>query len=120
ARPLNTLRELDEVAYVGAAAMHLILDYADAQGHLENCTTGGSCDETASLRVANELSEADLDTVVGLDSRAASAIVMARPLASYAELDEVAYVGQSALGKLLAYAVAEGFVSACSDGGAEF
>ncbi len=72
-----------------------------------------SCEARATLHVANTLSEDELDHVVGLDSRAARNIVAARPLATYAELDAVSYVGTSALGKLLVYAEDEGLVAAC-------
>lgn len=115
ARPIASLRELDEIGYVGSSALHKILDFAEAEGHLASCAV--DCVDSAVLEVANTASEEELDDVVKLDARAAQNIVAARPLATIAELDEVAYVGSSALGKLRAYAEAEGFVAACSGGG---
>lgn len=118
ARPFATLHELDEVAYVGASALKKLLVFAETEGHLTVCQAGGDCDDAAILEVANALTQAELDDVVGLDSRAAANIVAARPFATLTELDEVGYVGQSALGKLLAYAEAHGIVAACEGAGA--
>lgn len=115
ARPFATLAELDDVAYVGASAMKKLLVYAETEGHLAVCE-GGGCDDAAILEVANGLSQAELDDAVGLDGRAAANIVAERPFATLAELDEVSYVGQSALAKLLAYAESHGIVAACEGG----
>jgi endonuclease/exonuclease/phosphatase family metal-dependent hydrolase len=73
----------------------------------------GSAEARAILRVANESSFDELDDDVGLDRRAASAIVDAREdgeIATLAELDAVSFVGASAFEKLLDFAVDRGLV----------
>ncbi len=74
----------------------------------------------AILRVANTLSEADLDDAVALDRRAAENIAATRAangeFTTLMDLDDVAYVGQRAFGKMLAYAEAQGWVGRCGDG----
>jgi endonuclease/exonuclease/phosphatase family metal-dependent hydrolase len=74
----------------------------------------GSAEARAILRVANESTLAVLDDDVGLDRRAAAAIVHRRDggaLETLAELDAVPFVGASAFEKLRAFAVAHGFVA---------
>lgn len=55
---------------------------------------------TATLKLANSATEATLDGPVGLDVRAAKAIVQARPLATLTALAAVPYVGAAALTRL--------------------
>lgn len=73
----------------------------------------------AILRVANELTFAQLDDDVALDRRAAQNIVNARtangPFEDVLTLDAVAYVGASAFSKMLAFAEAQGWVGRCGD-----
>lgn len=59
--------------------------------------------QVGALRTANTATEATLDGPVGLDARAATAIVSARPLASLDALAAVAYVGATALARLRDY-----------------
>lgn len=71
----------------------------------------GSCQAQQVLAVANTATLAELDDQVGLDSRAAEAIVDARedgPFETIAALDAVRFVGSSALAKLLTHAESEG------------
>ncbi len=74
----------------------------------------------AILRVANELSEAQLDDVVPLDRRAAANIVARRdaqgPFTTLMDVDDVSYVGQRAFDLMLAYAEGQGWIGACGDG----
>lgn len=83
----------------------------------------GSPEAIGVLAVANELAQTALDDDVGLDARAAKNIATRRngadkqlgtgddnPYDTIAELDAVAYVGKAAFDKLLAYALANGFV----------
>jgi len=56
------------------------------------------------VRAANELTLAELDNDVGLTTRAAKAIVAARPLRGIKALDAVSYVGPTAIGKLAGFA----------------
>ncbi len=64
------------------------------------------------LRAANEATLEELDLEAGLDVRAASAIVAQRPFSTLPALDAVAYVGPSALARLLELAEARGWVAA--------
>ena len=78
---------------------------ADAlDGELNLVTT--SADDRMILFVANTASFEELDVDAALDVRAARNIVDARPFDTLAELDDVSYVGDSALGKLRDYAYA--------------
>ncbi|MEZ4471173.1 MAG: hypothetical protein R3F60_10310 [bacterium] len=67
------------------------------------------------VRVANEVSQTVLDVDIGLDARAAYNIVHRREVfgefKTLAEVDAVAYVGESALEKLRAWALSEGYVT---------
>jgi len=55
---------------------------------------------TSALALANTATEAKLDVDVGLDSRAARALVAGRPFASLAAVAAAPYVGASALARL--------------------
>lgn len=79
----------------------------------------GSCEAEGMLAVANELDFEALDVDVALDRRAAENIVAQRPFASLAALDEVSWVGPAALGAILRYAEAEGYLATCAAGGVE-
>lgn len=68
----------------------------------------GSCEATAMLEAANDLSAAALDDEVGLSRAAAESIVANRPLGTIAELDAVPQVGPAALATILAYAKTKG------------
>lgn len=76
----------------------------------------GSLEAQGVLRVANELSTTKLSrtTGVGLGDRVAKNIVAARPFATLATLDKVAYVGKVAFDKLVKYANANGYIPARS------
>ena len=82
--------------------------------------TPGSYDAHGVLRAANTLDHATLDDTVGLDRRAATNIVTTRDaegeFKSVIALDEVPYVGRSAMDRLLAYAAGQGWVGRCGDG----
>lgn len=84
---------------------------ADRQDGEHDAVTDGKADSgysdgeiNGALRVANELSFAELDDDVGLSSLTAQRIVQQRPFASLAELDAVPYVGPFALQQLVDYA----------------
>lgn len=71
------------------------------------------------LALANTASFEELDVDVALDVRAAENIVDQRPFATLAELDDVAYVGPSALAKLRDYSDANpAFVHGIEEGSA--
>lgn len=77
----------------------------------------GSCEALGMLTVANEATLEELDDDVRLDRRAAEKIVAARPIETIAALDAVAFVGPSALTRILAYAEAEGHLAGCAVAG---
>lgn len=82
----------------------------------------GSCEARGVVRVANEATFVELDDDAGLNRIAAEHLVAAReeaPFTTLAEVDDVYYVGVSALGALLDYAETRGFVAACDEGGPE-
>ncbi|MEZ4473349.1 MAG: DUF4215 domain-containing protein [bacterium] len=71
------------------------------------------------LAVANDSDLVTLDELVGLDARAAQAIIDARaagPIPSLTALDALAYVGSQAFDRLFAFARDGGFIPACGDG----
>lgn len=69
----------------------------------------------AMLELVNTASQAELDGMVGLDSRAASGIVSQRPFAELTELDAVPYVGASAFNKIIDYITIKGLQGECGD-----
>jgi len=106
-----SIAELDAIPYVGVSALTRLLDYANAHGYGAGEPTPPQPREALILAVANDatLDFATLDDDVGLDRRAASGIVDRRPFASIEALDAVPYVGDSALARLHAYAVANDY-----------
>lgn len=120
----DTITELDDISYVGDSALGKLLAYAQANGYMpgSEAPTAGELDYVT-LAVANQLSLTDLDDTVGLDSRAAGNIVDwragldavegtpdDRTFMRMAQLDDISYVGPSALGKLRDWGVANGFL----------
>lgn len=93
-RPFATLAALDDVAWVGPAALEAIHDYARAS----------RSDDELVLELANTASFEVLDLDVGLDRRAAEGIVAQRPFTTMDRLDAVPYVGPVALEQLRAWA----------------
>ncbi|MBA3393458.1 MAG: hypothetical protein H0T89_12485 [Deltaproteobacteria bacterium] len=84
-----------------------------SDGKADGAIADGSPEALGVLEVANTLTRDELDDAVGLDSRAANNIVDRRATAAFAtlaELDAVPYVGTTAFAKLLAYAIANGYV----------
>ena len=60
-------------------------------------------DQDRIVRLANSLSETELDDDLGLDSRAVDSIVDLRPFADFETLDAARYVGPDALGRIHGY-----------------
>ncbi|MEZ4440041.1 MAG: phospholipase D-like domain-containing protein [Polyangiaceae bacterium] len=117
--------ELDDVSYVGASALDKLLAYALAHGYGQSEAPSAAELDYVTLALANDVavSEAILDDEVGLDSRAAAAIVEYRAgldgvegtaddrtFMRLADLDAISYVGDSALGKMRDYAVGHGYL----------
>jgi hypothetical protein len=105
---LDTLAELDAIPYVGATAMDKILAYARAQGLVPDLVVEGvpllRAQADAIVAVANRATLAQLDIDAALDSRAAQAIVAARPIADVNALAALPYVGGAAIAHLRDYA----------------
>ncbi len=78
---------------------------SDAFGYQE-----GTPEANGILKVANELSSADLKSKVGISTQANKGIVASRPFSTLTRLDAVPYVGKITFAKLLAYAQANGDV----------
>lgn len=98
-----------------------------SSGESDSGISEGSPEATGVLRVANELTRAQLDGEVGLAAPAASAIDKARrgpdgvantaddhAFATLAELDAVKYVGPTAFAHLLDYARDRGYIAESS------
>jgi hypothetical protein len=80
----------------------------------------GSCEARGIVRVANEATFVELDDGARLNRLAAENIVEAReemPFSTVRDVDDVYYVGVSALEALLAYAGERGFVAECEGEG---
>ena len=119
---IDTIVELDAISYVGDSAIQSLYDYAVTTGWVEpDADVIGVWDDVpfsaaeidAVLSLVNSVREPTLDVEVGLDSRAARNIVAAQPLASMDELSACGYVGKTAMQKLKAYAIDNGY----GDGG---
>ncbi|MEM6959903.1 MAG: phosphatase domain-containing protein [Myxococcota bacterium] len=117
-RPFRDLAQLDDVPFVGVAAIEQLIAFGRAEGY--------SCDEeppvdvdppnrddgcegdAAVLWSANEATLEELDVDAGLDARAAANLIAGRPFADVNAVDAVSYVGGAALAKLQAYGVVFG------------
>ena len=108
----DTVAELDAVAYVGDSALEDLLAYArddgwipeeeDFYGSIEGVTfTVAQADGVVEL--ANTATQATLDDEVGLDARAAKAIVEARGFETLEQVAATPFIGRSALEKLRAW-----------------
>lgn len=101
---LDTLDELDAVPRVGPATIAAIDTYVRALGDQRDVVIEGVAltmgEVEAMLRLANDASFDTLDLDVGLDARAARAVVAARPIASIQILAGLSYVNASALTKM--------------------
>jgi len=103
---------------VGFCGWACVAENVDAVGSdsQDVLPTAGSCEAEAMLKVANEASFEQLDVDAALDRRAAENIIAARPINSLAELDDVSYVGETALRRILAYAEEQGHLASCGAG----
>jgi hypothetical protein len=114
-RPFASIDEIDAVAYVGPVAMENLAAYAAARGY----TPSGSdllgvydgvsftVDEAElALDLVNEVSDGVLRVEVGLDSRAVSSILEARPVPSVRALSELYWVGSAMLERIKAFTAA--------------
>lgn len=121
----DDIAEVDAVPYVGPAALQALLAYAQAHGYgLGDAPTQAELDY-ATLALVNDpaVTHAVLDDDVALDKRAADGIVAFRAGLDGVEgtaddrtfmriqtLDDVPYVGPSALSAMRDYAVAHGYL----------
>jgi len=114
-RAFVTMQQVDDVPWVGPAAISALVAYAEATGEVP---TGndvlGVWDNTAftvneaeaTLLLVNEADVVTLDDDAALNSRAVDNILAARPLATIAQLAAVPQVGPSAMLKLRNFAQA--------------
>ncbi len=107
----DSIDEVDAQSYVGPSALRKLLAYAEANAYLPApedvlgafdgiVFTLTQAEQT--LQLCNAAGELELDDDIGLDRRAVTSILEARPLTSMTELASLYYVGNSALGKLKA------------------
>ena len=106
------MRELDEVYWVGPAALQNLEDYVVDNGLVPDVDdilgtydglelTYGEAIDT--LALANTATEAELDYDVPLDRRAVDSILDARPIESMDELSELYWVGPVGLNRMVQY-----------------
>lgn len=107
--PFGTVQELDDVKYVGDAALAQVLAYATAEGWVAvdddyyGTIEGVSFTRDEAAAIVDLVNTADLETLdddVALDSRAANNLVAGRPFAALEDVARVSYVGTSALSDL--------------------
>lgn len=108
----DSIAEVDAVPYVGPAALEHLRAYAAAHGYMPS---GGDLlgvfdnvaftfdEAAATLALVNAATFVELDVSVGLDSRAATNIIAARPIVNLTALAGVAYVGHAAMLALREY-----------------
>jgi phosphatidylserine/phosphatidylglycerophosphate/cardiolipin synthase-like enzyme len=131
----DSIDELDGISYVGPSALDKLLAYAVAHGYMPG-TEAPSEEELvyATLALANDraVGFTELDDTVGLDRRAAENMVAwrsgvdgvdgtpdDRTFMTIADLDDISYVGDSALGLLRDYAVENGYLELVPTGTAD-
>ena len=105
----DSVLEVDEIAYVGETALERLLHYACLDGWVPqgpdllgtyDGVTFSAAEADAVLVFVNAAGEAELDYDLGLDRRAVSSIIEARPVRSVEQLSQLYYVGKTALSKL--------------------
>ena len=112
-RAFQTMQQVDDVPWVGPAAIEALVAYAEQTGAVPQGgellgtwdSTAFTVDEAeATLLLVNEADYVVLDDDAALSSRAVDNIMAARPLATIAQLAAVPQVGPSAMGKLRNFA----------------
>jgi DNA uptake protein ComE-like DNA-binding protein len=112
ARPFASIDALAAVPYVGKSALRSLLAYAkdpppdpdvNRQTYVVDGVEMTVAQANGLVDMANRASFEELDEWVGLNARAATRIVEARPIPTIEHLGEVKYVGASALSKMLDY-----------------
>ena len=131
---VDSVEMLDAIPYVGNQAMNTLRDYVTSSGLLDSALATATeawataqehaqaLPELRMLELANRANLEELDIMVGLDQRAANAIINHREgpdgvagndddgwFGSRQDLDDIRWVGDSALAKLEAYATALGY-----------
>jgi hypothetical protein len=105
----DRVSQVDGVPWVGPSALSKLKAYASSHGFVPSGddelgvydgVTFTVAEASATVALANDASESQLDDDLGLDSRAVQSIVNARPILSTLQLSELYYVGASALTKL--------------------
>ena len=109
----DTIDEIDGVRWVGDATLQRLLDFARAEGWVQDDELYGRIEgvdftveqAAAVVLLANTASLDVLDDEVPLDGRAAQGIVDTRPFDSVEQVADVPYVGASALRALQDFAL---------------
>jgi len=108
----ESIEEVDAVKWVGPVALNRLRAYAEVHGWLpQGGDLLGVYDNVAftvneaevTLKLANFAPHFELDDDVGLDRRAADAILAARPIQTMVELADVYFVGPAAMLALREY-----------------
>ncbi len=108
----DDIAEADAVRYVGPSALAKLLAHAEANAYIPgpedllgrfDGVTFTFAEAESALQLCNNESEGVLDDEIGLDRRAVTSILDARPISGMGELASLYYVGGSALGTLKAY-----------------
>ncbi len=106
--PIESLEELDSLAYVGTSALQKIATYAAMhpapQPELVEGVELAGWQSEAVIWGVNQASLQELDDVVALDVRAAGNLFANAPFESVTAMGPMGYVGNSALKKLRSYA----------------
>lgn len=112
ARRISAILALCLAASVGCVEPDSELNDSSSQG-----LTDGTPEGVGLLAFLNDPATTFeiLDVTVALDRRAAENLMAARPFATVDDVDAVRWVGPSAMGKLVAYADANGWVPSGSD-----
>ncbi len=104
----DSAAEVDAVTYVGPAAMTALTTFAVAGGWVHDDEVFGTFDgvaftvaeSRAAVTLVNTASADVLKTSVGLDPRAVTSIVAARPIATMTALSKLYYVGTAMMTKI--------------------
>lgn len=106
--------EVDAISYVGPTAMSALLTYALAGNWVRDDEVFGTFDgvaftvaeSRAAILLVNTAPADALKTTIGLDPRAVTSIVAARPVATMAALSALYYVGPAMMTKIKTAAAA--------------
>lgn len=101
-RPYDSLLAVDKVAWVGEKSIQRLVEYAAS-----SCTApeqpSEACQVEAMLKYLNERATIDELRSLGLSSSAAQNLINDRPYTTVQQVDDVKWVGEKSIEKLLAH-----------------